>query len=230
MTLSFAAVAVATKISMRFASTTSLHCFTFRLFACALLFVCSTTVNAQVGRRGLPAPSQTIEVPLAVPPDTPPRPSSNFPKASNYEPTPEELERERQAAAECRAVILDTEGFAEVIRGGKVFLRREVTTPARISARPEPRYTKAARAGGVSGTVRLRLILAADGSVSHIEALDRLPYGLTRESIRAACKIRFQPAMKDGQAVAQQVMVMYGFQIYDRLPLGGYPPIGIRQP
>jgi TonB family protein len=169
-------------------------------------------------------------VPLAIPPTVPPSPSSKIPKASNYKPAPEELERERQEAAECHATVLDAEAFAEVIRAGGVFKRSEVTIPARIAARPEPRYTKAARAGGVSGIVRLRLILAADGSVPYIEVLERLPYGLTRESIRAACGVRFQPAMKDGQAVAQQVMVMYGFQIYDRLPLGTYPPIGVRRP
>lgn len=153
-----------------------------------------------------------------------------MPKVSDYEPTPDEIKREEKVASECGATIVGKDAFDELVRGGTVFNRREVTTPASITRRPEPRYTGAAREYGVSGTVRLRLLLGTDGKISHIAVLDRLPYGLTRESIRAACGIRFRPAIRDGSEVAQHVMVMYSFRVYERgFPVGGFPA-GIPDP
>jgi hypothetical protein len=41
----------------------------------------------------------------------------------------------------------------------------------------------------------------------------RLPYGLTENAIRAACEIKFKPAMKGGQPVAQWVSLQYAFRL-----------------
>ena len=95
-----------------------------------------------------------------------------------------------------------------------IFAAREVTTRAIIQSKAEPLYTERARQNQVTGTVRLRLVLGADGKVQHIYPTRRLPDGLTEAAIQAARKIRFIPAMKDGRFVSQFVTIEYNFNIY----------------
>jgi TonB family protein len=95
-----------------------------------------------------------------------------------------------------------------------IFRSNEVTTRAVIHSKPEPQFPESARGRGTHGTVRLRLVLGADGKVQHILVLRALPDGLTEASISAARKIRFTPATRDGRPVSTAVVVEYGFQIY----------------
>jgi TonB family protein len=95
-----------------------------------------------------------------------------------------------------------------------IFPARDVTTRALIKGKPEPIYTERARRNGVTGMVRLRLVLGADGTVQHIYPTRRLPAGLTEAAIEAARKIKFIPAMKDGRPVSQFVTIEYNFNIY----------------
>jgi TonB family protein len=96
----------------------------------------------------------------------------------------------------------------------KPFPAREVTRKAQITSKPEPLYTEEARKNQVTGTVRLRLILGASGSVSGITPVSRLPDGLTEKAIEAARRISFTPAEKDGRKVSQYVTIEYNFNIY----------------
>jgi TonB family protein len=96
----------------------------------------------------------------------------------------------------------------------RTFNPREVTRKANITSKPEPLYTEEARKNQVTGTVRLRLILGASGSVSGITPLTRLPDGLTEKAIEAARRIAFTPAEKDGRKVSQYVTIEYNFNIY----------------
>jgi TonB family protein len=97
---------------------------------------------------------------------------------------------------------------------GDVFRAGDVTRKVFISHKPEPLYTVEARRNNVTGAVRLRLVLAADGTVRDIIPLTTLPDGLTEQAIAAASKIEFTPASKDGRAVSQYVTVEYNFNIY----------------
>jgi TonB family protein len=95
-----------------------------------------------------------------------------------------------------------------------IFAAREVTSRAVIQSKPEPLYTEKARRNQTTGTVRLRIVLGADGNVQHIYPTRRLPDGLTEASIAAARRIKFIPAMKDGRPVSQFVTIEYNFNIY----------------
>jgi TonB family protein len=66
---------------------------------------------------------------------------------------------------------------------------------------PSPRYTDAARKNKVQGTVRVRVLVGADGSVKQVRMMRGLPDGLEEEAIREAYRLRFKPAMKGGQPV-----------------------------
>ncbi|HEY6189848.1 MAG TPA: energy transducer TonB [Pyrinomonadaceae bacterium] len=98
--------------------------------------------------------------------------------------------------------------------GEKIYSPRDAIQKARILSKPVAEYTELARQHNVSGTVLLKLVLAADGTVKNIRAVAGLPYGLTERAIDAARRIRFVPAMKDGQPVSQYAVLEYGFNLY----------------
>lgn len=78
---------------------------------------------------------------------------------------------------------------------------------------PQPRYTEQARTNGVCGTVVLRVLIGADGKVKRVDARTTLPDWLTEEAIRAAYDLKFEPARKEGQAVAYWMPVVVEFNL-----------------
>lgn len=95
-----------------------------------------------------------------------------------------------------------------------VFRQSEVTERATIISKPEPGYTDAARNHNVTGVVRLRVVLAADGRVKNALVIKRLPDGLTENAIAAARRIKFKPATVNGVPVSLYVTLEYNFNIY----------------
>ena len=93
-----------------------------------------------------------------------------------------------------------------------VFTPKEVDTRAIILTRPAPEYTREARQKNVQGLVLLSVVLGADGAISRVGVVRPLPAGLTESAMRAACKIRFKPAIKDGKEVSVRVIVEYTFR------------------
>jgi TonB family protein len=91
---------------------------------------------------------------------------------------------------------------------------KNVDERAVIVRKPAPAYTKEARRNWVQGLVTLRLLLSADKTISRIRVVKGLRAGLTENAIRAACKITFKPAMKDGRPVSQWVEADYVFRLY----------------
>lgn len=106
--------------------------------------------------------------------------------------------------------ILETDAIDEVVLSAK-----QVDSRAVIKAKPKPSYTKEARRNGVQGFVRLRVLLSASSKVARIRIVKGLPAGLSENAIRAACKMEFKPAMKDGQPVAEWVIAEYVFRLAD---------------
>ena len=96
----------------------------------------------------------------------------------------------------------------------RVYSGREVTTKARVVAKPEPSYTDAARASGISGTVILRCVFGSDGKVKHFVIVRGLPLGLSEQAIAAARRIKFMPAMVNGVPVSMFIQLEYNFNLY----------------
>jgi TonB family protein len=71
-----------------------------------------------------------------------------------------------------------------------------------ILYRERARYPEEARAAGVRGTVVLTVVFAVDGTIKHILVVKGLSHGVTEEAIAAARKIRFTPAMADGEPIS----------------------------
>lgn len=93
-----------------------------------------------------------------------------------------------------------------------VFGATEVKSRAKLISAPEADYPDQARPAGAYGEVRLRLVLAADGTVKHIFPMKSLGHGLTESAMAAARQITFTPAMRDGQPVSQFATLSYEFK------------------
>jgi TonB family protein len=76
------------------------------------------------------------------------------------------------------------------------------------------RYTDEARMMKISGVVRFRILVAADGSVKKAKLISGLPYGLTEQAIQAVKKIKVEPGSHEGKPVDYWLPVQYSFTIY----------------
>ena len=96
----------------------------------------------------------------------------------------------------------------------KVVTGKEVDKKLRLATKPEPSYTESARQNRVTGTVVLKCVFSANGSVTNIRTVSGLPHGLTERAIDAARKIKFIPAIKDGHYVSMWMQLEYNFNLY----------------
>lgn len=90
----------------------------------------------------------------------------------------------------------------------------QATTRPRILHFEKASYTPEARDAKVSGKVKLSAVFGADGQLHDIHVINGLPLGLDDEAVKAAEKIRFQPATKDGQPVSVRMSLVYSFSTY----------------
>lgn len=97
---------------------------------------------------------------------------------------------------------------------GPVYRMSEVDVKPRIRSKPNPGYTERARRAGVSGRVEVAAVLCGTGEVGDVEVIRGLPEGLSEEAVKAARRIRFEPARKDDERVAVRVRVLYDFQVF----------------
>lgn len=83
-----------------------------------------------------------------------------------------------------------------------------------ILYRERARYTEEARANKIQGTVVLSVVYTADGRISDIRVVRGLPDGLSESAIEAAKRIRFKPAVKNGQPVSVRGNIEFNFTLY----------------
>lgn len=88
------------------------------------------------------------------------------------------------------------------------------TTAIKILSKPQAKYTDAARQNNVQGTIALRVVFTAAGTIGSITPVTELPDGLTEEAIAAARQIKFEPARKNGIPYSIAKTVSYSFTIY----------------
>ena len=127
-----------------------------------------------------------------------------------------------------RSLALQKEKLEALSAFQKYFNRAKVENPSLIDAvgtgenktrlnvlsKPQAKYTDKARRSGISGTVKLYVLFAASGKITHIIQLNSLGYGLDEQALNAARQIKFEPAQENGQPVSVVKMVHYMFTIY----------------
>ena len=87
----------------------------------------------------------------------------------------------------------------------------EVSKKAKIIFFPPPERPKDKRAKEIAGIVVVHVVLCRTGQVTDVQAVQKLPYGITQSAIDAAKHVRFNPAEKDGKTVSQRAMFQYRF-------------------
>jgi len=96
----------------------------------------------------------------------------------------------------------------------KIVTGNEADTKVRLISKPEATYTAEARNEHVTGTVVLKCLFAANGTITNIRVVQGLPHGLTERSIAAARQIKFIPATKDGKNASMWLQLVYNFYLY----------------
>ena len=167
-----------------------------------LIILVSASAFAQSGRRNLPPPTPTP----SPTPEEKPSPTSSLPPGSQV--TADKDEDYRCTDDGTLAHLLDHDKAVG-------YEAKEVDVKAEVTAKPLPKYTREARRVGVQGVVVLKVLLLGDGKLDRVRVVRRLPYGLTENAILVACQIKFKPAMKAGQPVAQWLNVQYAFRLAD---------------
>jgi periplasmic protein TonB len=99
------------------------------------------------------------------------------------------------------------------IGGGLYKVGGGVSAPNLIFG-PDPEFSEEARKAKYQGTVIVRLIIGADGRVRDAHIQRSLGMGLDEKALDAVHKWKFEPAKKDGQAVAVAVNVEVNFRLY----------------
>ena len=92
--------------------------------------------------------------------------------------------------------------------------KNDETNGVTITIKPQPRYTDAARKAGIQGSVQLKIVFLANGGIGSVTPISELKFGLTEEAIRAAQRIVFIPAKKNGVTFSVSKTVVYSFSIY----------------
>ncbi len=175
-----------------------------KFLALLTLLVLSLSVYSQSGRR---APEVKIPAP---PPAEVSEPSPTPAKEDPPPVTAEKNEEYRCSADGSLARILDKDDIGELVLAAK-----DVDAKAVITSKPKPSYTKEARRNGIQGFVTLRVLLSARAKIDRIRVIKGLRAGLTENAIRAACRMEFRPATKNGQPVAQWLTAEYVFRLAD---------------
>ena len=87
------------------------------------------------------------------------------------------------------------------------------TTPVEITYKPNPVYTNEARTLKLEGEVLLEVEFAASGQLHVNRVVRGLGHGLDEAAVAAANKMRFKPALQNGQAMDSTAIVHVVFQL-----------------
>jgi TonB family protein len=93
-----------------------------------------------------------------------------------------------------------------------VYVMSETLKPT-ILKKEKAEYTPEARANKVRGTVVLNVIFGADGSIRVLRVVSGLPHGLTGQALKAAQRVQFEPAVKDGKPVDVRGDLEFSFDL-----------------
>ena len=120
-----------------------------------------------------------------------------------------DFERSQLEALRAHAV-----GITESDASRVVYFGPETDTRAVITYRPQPRFPREARRDNLFKTVRLRVVLGADGEARDPLVLSGSESAFLESSAEAAKGTQFKPAVKGGRAVSQFVTLEYNFSTH----------------
>ncbi len=87
------------------------------------------------------------------------------------------------------------------------------TLPAEITYKPRPVYTDEGRKLKIEGEVLIDVVFSAEGQIRIVKVMHGLGHGLDESAVRAAEKIQFKPALKDGHPTDSEAVLHIEFQL-----------------
>ena len=87
------------------------------------------------------------------------------------------------------------------------------TLPAEITYKPRPVYTEEGRKLKIEGEVLVDVVFSSTGQVHIVKVVQGLGHGLDESAVRAAEKIQFKPALRDGQPADFEAVLHIMFQL-----------------
>jgi TonB family protein len=87
------------------------------------------------------------------------------------------------------------------------------TLPVEITFKPRPVYTEEGRQLKIQGEVLLEVVFSAAGQIRIVKVVRGLGHGLDESAVRAAEKIQFKPAQKDGHPADFDAILHIEFQL-----------------
>ena len=87
------------------------------------------------------------------------------------------------------------------------------TLPAEITYKPRPVYTDEGRKLKIEGEVLLDVVFSAEGQIRIVKVMHGLGHGLDESAVRAAEKIQFKPALRDGHPTDSEAVLHIEFQL-----------------
>lgn len=114
-----------------------------------------------------------------------------------------------------RIVLLSLIVFGAIFIAGSVNTSAQQTDrPLKITSKPSPRLNGDCGRSG-SGRMRVRVTFAKDGKVSNVEVVETSPCKTFDErAVKSAYRIKFDPAIKNGEAITITRLIEYMFEIY----------------
>lgn len=87
------------------------------------------------------------------------------------------------------------------------------TLPVEITFKPRPVYTDEGRQLKIEGEVLIDVVFSASGQVRIVKVMSGLGHGLDESAVRAAEKIQFKPALRDGHPADSEAVLHIQFQL-----------------
>jgi protein TonB len=111
-------------------------------------------------------------------------------------------------------VVVDASRFGSSLDGEFVFDMEDVDERARVIYRREPEYPYMAMQRGTEGVVIVKFLVAADGTVRHVEILEARPKGVFEEAVlKVVPTWKFEPGRIDGKPVSSLLATQITFQM-----------------
>jgi TonB family protein len=107
----------------------------------------------------------------------------------------------------------DTRPASELPRQAKALPALAPMSPVEILSKPIPSYTAEARDLKLEGEVLLEVNFSADGTPNILRVVRGLGHGLDEAAVKAAQKIKYKPAKREGQPVDSVAMLHVVFQL-----------------
>jgi TonB family protein len=101
-------------------------------------------------------------------------------------------------------------------RDAKVLRSNLVDQQAKLTSSIAPDSNEYAQASGIAGRALYRAVIGADGKPGEIAVVRPIGFGLDENAVAAIRKASFQPAIKDGQPVAETLDLAVLFRIYSK--------------